>query len=463
MTRTEYLAQLEVDSFVTWLAKNLNNPRLTHKYGTPAGPVKFDGIPDALAKYDWRFRFCDPNGVVHAGNTYDENAYALGILRNGIRNALEGQNDQDVRDWSIAIVNWGGVRNGNVKWLLENDHGLAQELGNVCAILAAGQDVTRDHLNQIRRFNAGMTKIYSLLLDDFIIYDSRVAAALTWLLTKWCVEQKRKEVPELLQFPCMRPKEGDNPAIRKLRNPSCGDYRFPWMPGGQPPRYAQWNLRANWILRETLNRCSKVTVFRYQDNSLRELEAALFMWGYNLQCSIPCADPAQRVQDDIGDDEPDADEELCSHSPAEQTAQDQSLHSSETRGPQGRRFQWEVDAEADCVRIHRSNGATDTFSIKEIFLILHSLYDQFGHDWFPLANNVGRLGNGTERPGLGTTILEGCPRNITHAQAASYLGVILEEIRLTAWNERNTGIAWRTVRVPPPTIEDLRDLLIGFL
>lgn len=36
------------------------------------------------------------------------------------------------------------------------------------------------------RFNAGMTKVYSLLADSLIIYDSRVAAALGWIVVKYC-------------------------------------------------------------------------------------------------------------------------------------------------------------------------------------------------------------------------------------------------------------------------------------
>ena len=40
------------------------------------------------------------------------------------------------------------------------------------------------------RFNAGMTKVYSLMCDNFIIYDSRVAAALGWLVMKYCRDRK---------------------------------------------------------------------------------------------------------------------------------------------------------------------------------------------------------------------------------------------------------------------------------
>jgi hypothetical protein len=36
------------------------------------------------------------------------------------------------------------------------------------------------------RLSSGMIKVYSLLCKDFIIYDSRVAAGLGWMVVKYC-------------------------------------------------------------------------------------------------------------------------------------------------------------------------------------------------------------------------------------------------------------------------------------
>ena len=38
--------------------------------------------------------------------------------------------------------------------------------------------------------NSGFTKIYSLYIDDFIIYDSRVGAALGFLVRCYCEEKE---------------------------------------------------------------------------------------------------------------------------------------------------------------------------------------------------------------------------------------------------------------------------------
>jgi hypothetical protein len=51
-----------------------------------------------------------------------------------------------------------------------------------------------------------------------------------------------------------------------------------------------------------------------------------------------------------------------------------------------------------------------------------------------LANNVQKLGKGIETRGLGTIILDFNPGNVKHAQAASYLCPVLEEIGYFDWN-----------------------------
>lgn len=80
---------------------------------------------------------------------------------------------------------------------------------------------------------------------------------------------------------------------------------------------------------------------------------------------------------------------------------------------------------------------------------------EFGDNYFPLANNVVRLANRTERRGLGMIIREQANATDLHAQGASYLGVVLEEAGYFQWNGRNNGIAWRITDTDfqLPTIE----------
>ena len=126
-----------------------------------------------------------------------------------------------------------------------------------------------------------MSKIYSLLVDDFIIYDSRVAAALAWLVVVWCRSTKRKSVPKNLAFHRVPDKTA------QVRNPSGGGFQFPNV-YNRPKIHAQWNLRASWVLTKALEFSKKAdTTFHQQKNKLRALEAALFMWGYDLSESCP--------------------------------------------------------------------------------------------------------------------------------------------------------------------------------
>ena len=112
-----------------------------------------------------------------------------------------------------------------------------------------------------------------------------------------------------------------------------------------------------------------------------------------------------------------------------------------------KRFYYRWDGQS--LHIHRESGWHDEFPVSEIAHILKRLDDQFTAGWFPLANNVEKLSNGTEKAGLGQTILQGQPGNVIHAQASSYVGVVLEDLGLATWNGLNKGIQWRLIRKPP--------------
>ena len=118
-----------------------------------------------------------------------------------------------------------------------------------------------------------------------------------------------------------------------------------------------------------------------------------------------------------------------------------------TRGGERKRkeFLWRLDATSETVIIENEKGRKLTYTVGEVREILLALHRRFRADFFPLANNVERLGNGTERPGLGTTMLDLLGHNVTKAQGASYLGAVLEEIGFFTWNDRNWGIEWRLV------------------
>jgi len=75
----------------------------------------------------------------------------------------------------------------------------------------------------------------------------------------------------------------------------------------------------------------------------------------------------------------------------------------------------------------------------EVFDIMNWLTEKFGLGWFPLANNVEKLWQGTDVDGLGVAILRQRPGDISHAQGASYLGVVLEHAGILEWNSKQVA------------------------
>ena len=78
------------------------------------------------------------------------------------------------------------------------------------------------------------------------------------------------------------------------------------------------------------------------------------------------------------------------------------MRTGRTHGGAGSRsFRWWW--EGATLHICRQNGWRDQFLMAELAEILKSLEDQFGSGWFPLANNVEKMWNGTEKPGFGAS------------------------------------------------------------
>ena len=125
-------------------------------------------------------------------------------------------------------------------------------------------------------------------------------------------------------------------------------------------------------------------------------------------------------------------------------------------GLKAKRFDWVLLNEF--VKIENENGRQVEFSLSEILAILNWLTEKFGNGWFPLANNVEKLGHNEEADGLGVAILRQSPKNISHAQGSSYLGVVLEHAGILEWNNKPRGIEWRIIR-KVQTLDELRVVL----
>jgi hypothetical protein len=120
-------------------------------------------------------------------------------------------------------------------------------------------------------------------------------------------------------------------------------------------------------------------------------------------------------------------------------------YTSETRGGANRckRYAWWYDDKKGKLNIENEEGLFHRFHMDEILQILNSIKSEFGKDYFPLANNVEKLSKGTEIRGLGTIILDHSPKDVLHAQGASYFGPVFEQLGFFEWNGKHKGIEWR--------------------
>jgi hypothetical protein len=316
VNREEYLAVPTVAGFVSFLKEMLGTSerparRLRHcwVHENEGYEWQCDGLLDAAHKYRYKVN----SNVGFRGLTGDvdfqsltANAIVLSDLQRRLRQAVAlGHPAGELQAVSVAkeVQVWGGTDRGD-----HNsdaiDYLSMQSAGFIGYLQICRQSFgTSNSLSLLPfvgsgyglRSNAGFTKIYSLLYDDFIIYDSRVAAALGLLIVRYwsqsSVRSGRQEpLPEELAFLCM-PEAG-----KTRRDPNLNVFNVGKFPTGSGKRvfirHLRSNVFANWILTATLAGSAFSTEVRarphpYGVDPLRALEAALFMIGYDLDGNYP--------------------------------------------------------------------------------------------------------------------------------------------------------------------------------
>lgn len=263
MNRESFVKDSSVNDFIQWLSIKLD-AGFIHSYTDRRTQKVWDciSIYDAYKKYQW------------GGKGFQKNAETLDKLSSDLKNGIENKDTAKCSTACLEILRWGGVLRGN-REKIKGIESLVQYLKDAKKKLATGKIESRDFYKEVY-MNSGFTKIYSLYIDDFIIYDSRVGAALGFLVRRYCEEKKLDKIPELLRFAYGNSKGGTN------RNPSIGDYKFPLLRNaGYYDNHIENNLKANWLLKEVLSYPSAFKNIPEQ-RQLRALEAALFMIGYEV-------------------------------------------------------------------------------------------------------------------------------------------------------------------------------------
>ena len=246
-------------------------------------PWECNNLGDALKQYAWQ------------GMDFEKTQSILLELATKLKTAVNNGNELETLRVSVDILKWGGVLNGAqgvVKLFLQNN--LSRSIKEAVNVLT-DEDLNltgfsthiEDHSDDVDdisdslgnysnspvryRMNASFTKIYSLYSErPFIIYDSRVAAALGLVVRRyWEENHGSAALPQLLSFSSLQGRSGN-------RNASANHVIFGKI--RQELQHAQWNVRANWIIEAAL-----VDVdYEKINKKMREVEAALFMIGYNV-------------------------------------------------------------------------------------------------------------------------------------------------------------------------------------
>jgi len=272
--RADYLALPEVQGFTKYLAgliKDQNN--FSHKYVNRRSKrvFSFSSLDDALNQYSW------PEGK----NDYKKTELVLADLRSQLRLSLAQRDEAMALAACLSVFRWGGVYAHNGPWLINyaSTHSVLELLEIASSELTSETVNTKLFSRDQLRMNAAFTKVYSLIIDDFLIYDSRVAAALCMIIVRYLEAEGHQALPVALNLYTMPAKEGPNAASPKNRDPNTKRFVFSKM-HAREDCHALSNVKANILVSEALGVDGFAGYPR--SSSVRAVEAALFMVGYDL-------------------------------------------------------------------------------------------------------------------------------------------------------------------------------------
>ena len=288
MKREQFLAQPEVESFITWLAANL--PTLTFKLRFKAskfvpGGLMADvqGFEQVLEQYRWKASWQDANQSAVDSQSWAETQRSLGQLREWLTGAVDSGSDQQALQACLQILRWGGVR-GAIPFLhrLAAKGELSGYLKKMARLMSLDGDNDLNDLDAIsvERFDAGLTKIHALLdPSGSPIYDSRVGAAIGMLYSLFRQQWTGNGKP-LLAFP------SGGARGSQIRNPGAftGCLAAPQFLALDYAQWARWQVRLGWIIRALLERTGWFADQGALPARCHAFEASLFMLGYDLRC-----------------------------------------------------------------------------------------------------------------------------------------------------------------------------------
>jgi hypothetical protein len=244
LNKFDFLNSTEVDQFIVFLRKKIFSSA--------------SQIQQYLDDYKWPE---NKNGL-----NFEQTFEKVVSLRAGLKSALNSHDADQAFDICCEILRWGGVgvATPNIKKLKE-----IRSKRNFISTLQEARIFIQSYIIANENFhlpmNSGFSKIYTLLDEQFIIYDSRVAAQLCSLI-KQCFNDNPKNF-----------KLGKCAYQAKVnRDPGKG---FPILTG-KPKKYFESNIKAAWILQRLADEHNLLEFTT--DKMIFAYQTALFVEGKTL-------------------------------------------------------------------------------------------------------------------------------------------------------------------------------------
>lgn len=170
------------------------------------------------------------------------------------------------------VLDWSGIKKRD---RLMNLADSALETLMQCARKLEPNAATIEGLSGFDFMGSGFSEIYSLMLDDFPIYDSRAGCALASLIILFCEDTGLLGVPDALRLGVPKPD-----GLRSA-NPSRGTYKVGNIEYTQQALYAKSNVKAAWLPKELASVANAGQfISEPAERRVRSMQAGLFTIGY---------------------------------------------------------------------------------------------------------------------------------------------------------------------------------------
>lgn len=280
MNKNSFLAQPETQTFINFLANKWEGDfrfilGIKCKRGKAnAKYITINSLKEAYENYCWQYFLNEYQGYPFdpTGTQLNQSDAVLNHCQKQLltKDGSLINNKQILLAASEIILKWGGVSNGNLNHLRTSDFSIYNHYRGLQLLwnnLQEGANFKPLDLKGIKS-NAGFTKLHSVILKDFIIYDSRVSVALAYL-TELCFGSN---IPNHLQWR-ISPPRNETKHLRPVNS------AFKHIRHKQDHYHLHSNILASILLAELRDQLKHT----YPHLKLRDIEASLFMVGYDIR------------------------------------------------------------------------------------------------------------------------------------------------------------------------------------